>query len=183
MVRLCLLALARVACEPRAAASPELPSATVTAAAAEAGAEPVASSAASSPAASAAPVALQSGGAVEGALGMVSSEDELATKAGVEVLAAGGNAIDAAIAVAYALAVTHHSAGSLGGGGFMIVHLANGQTHAIDYRETAPAKASAALNDSNSPRARTVTCLRRYPVWWRVSSWRATSSAACRVSV
>jgi gamma-glutamyltranspeptidase / glutathione hydrolase len=94
-------------------------------------------------------VVLKAGGAgaVEGRFGMVSSEDALATRAGVDVLARGGNAIDAAVAVGYALAVTHHAAGSLGGGGFMIVHLASGETHAIDYREKAPAKATAALNE------------------------------------
>lgn len=94
-------------------------------------------------------VTLQPGGAaaVEGVHGMVSSEDPLATRIGVEVLARGGNAIDAAVAVGYALSVTHHAAGSLGGGGFMIVHLANGETHAVDYREIAPASATVALNE------------------------------------
>lgn len=85
--------------------------------------------------------------AASGSAGMVASEDVEATNVGVSVLAAGGNAVDAAIAVAYALAVTHHGAGSLGGGGFMVVHLADGTTHAIDYREKAPAKATVKLND------------------------------------
>jgi gamma-glutamyltranspeptidase/glutathione hydrolase len=147
MVRLCLLALALLACEPRSADSPAPPASASASAAASAGRQVAGSASVASIASSAPLVMLKAGGAVESARGMVSSEDELATKAGVEVLAAGGNAIDAAIAVAYALAVTHHSAGSLGGGGFMIVHLASGETHAIDYRETAPAKATVALND------------------------------------
>lgn len=88
------------------------------------------------------PPPLKAGGSVSSRYGMVASEDPVATKVGVEVLANGGNAIDAAVAVGYALSVTHHSAGSLGGGGFMIVRLANGETHAIDYREMAPARAT-----------------------------------------
>jgi gamma-glutamyltranspeptidase / glutathione hydrolase len=78
---------------------------------------------------------------------MVASEDAHATQIGAEVLAAGGNAIDAAVAVGYALAVTHPVAGSLGGGGFMVVRLKDGTVHAIDYREMAPAKATQAAND------------------------------------
>jgi gamma-glutamyltranspeptidase/glutathione hydrolase len=72
--------------------------------------------------------------------GMVAAQEKRATRVGVDILKAGGNAVDAAVAVGFALAVTHPQAGNLGGGGFMLVHLAErNQTIAIDYRETAPA--------------------------------------------
>ncbi|WP_430911356.1 gamma-glutamyltransferase [Methylobacterium sp. sgz302541] len=86
--------------------------------------------------------------------GMVSSQEALATHVGVAVLEKGGNAIDAAVAVGFALAVTLPRAGNLGGGGFMMVHLAKtGEDIAIDYRETAPAAATATmfLNASGEP--------------------------------
>lgn len=74
--------------------------------------------------------------------GMVSSQEQLATRVGLEILKQGGNAVDAAVAVGFALAVTLPRAGNLGGGGFMLVHLAESrQTVAIDYREMAPAAA------------------------------------------
>lgn len=73
--------------------------------------------------------------------GMVASSDEIASRVGVEILKQGGNAIDAAVAVGLALAVTLPQAGNIGGGGFMVVHLADGRNTTIDYRETAPAKA------------------------------------------
>ncbi len=86
------------------------------------------------------PIRLASGGkaAVRGSAGIVSSVESHATRAGVEVLERGGNAIDAAVAVGFALAVTHPSAGNLGGGGFMIVKLRDGSSTAIDFREIAP---------------------------------------------
>jgi gamma-glutamyltranspeptidase/glutathione hydrolase len=73
--------------------------------------------------------------------GMVVSEHPEASRAGAEVLAAGGNAVDAAIATGFALAVTHPSAGNIGGGGFMVVRFPDGATTALDFRERAPASA------------------------------------------
>ncbi|MGA2133861.1 MAG: gamma-glutamyltransferase [Bryobacteraceae bacterium] len=73
---------------------------------------------------------------------MVVTVEQHATDAGVAVLEAGGNAVDAAVAVGFALAVTHPSAGNIGGGGFMLVRLAEGRTAFIDFRERAPEKAS-----------------------------------------
>ncbi|ALF91113.1 gamma-glutamyltransferase [Campylobacter jejuni subsp. jejuni HN-CJD07035] len=74
--------------------------------------------------------------------GLVLSSHELANKIGKEVLDKGGNAIDAAVAVGYALAVVHPAAGNIGGGGFAVIHLANGENTTLDFREMAPLKAS-----------------------------------------
>lgn len=73
---------------------------------------------------------------------MVVTRETHATDIGNAVLASGGNAVDAAVAVAFALAVAHPSAGNLGGGGFMLIRLANGKATFIDFRERAPASAS-----------------------------------------
>lgn len=74
--------------------------------------------------------------------GMVVSSHYLASQVGVEILKKGGNAVDAAIATGFALAVALPGAGNIGGGGFMLVRLANGETRAFDFREKAPAAAS-----------------------------------------
>ncbi|HEV2022890.1 MAG TPA: gamma-glutamyltransferase, partial [Terriglobales bacterium] len=73
---------------------------------------------------------------------MVASVHELASQAGVEMMQAGGNAVDAAVATGFALAVVHPQAGNLGGGGFLLLRMANGETHFLDYREKAPAAAT-----------------------------------------
>ena len=77
--------------------------------------------------------------------GMVVAQEALAARVGADILQRGGNAIDAAVAVGFALAVTYPRAGNIGGGGFMIVHRSSGEETAIDYRETAPH----AINDKS----------------------------------
>src|SRR5271167_1245162 len=73
---------------------------------------------------------------------IVTSVHELASQAGIEMLRAGGNAVDAAVATGFALAVVYPQAGNLGGGGFLLLRNANGKTHFIDFREKAPAAAT-----------------------------------------
>src|SRR5438045_180943 len=74
--------------------------------------------------------------------GMVVAQEPLAADVGLAVLKSGGNAVDTAIAVGFALAVTHPSAGNIGGGGFMLIRLAGGETTVLDFREAAPQKAA-----------------------------------------
>lgn len=79
---------------------------------------------------------------VEAPQAMVVSGAPIASAVGRDILRAGGNAIDAAVAVGFALAVAHPEAGNIGGGGFMVIRMADGHVHTIDYRETAPAAAT-----------------------------------------
>ena len=74
--------------------------------------------------------------------GMIVSASKIASEVGIEILKKGGNAIDAAVAVGFALAVTYPSAGNLGGGGFMVIHFSNGSNTSIDFREKAPMNAN-----------------------------------------
>lgn len=79
---------------------------------------------------------------VEAKRAMVVSEQRIATEVGVNILKAGGNAIDAAVAVGYALAVVNPCCGNIGGGGFMVIHLANGKNTVLNFREKAPLQAT-----------------------------------------
>jgi gamma-glutamyltranspeptidase/glutathione hydrolase len=98
--------------------------------------------------------------AVRAAKAMVVSDEALASEAGVEILKKGGNAVDAAVAVAFALAVVEPEAGNIGGGGFMLVRLADGRAGFVDYREEAPQKATREMylrpDGSVDPEASTV---------------------------
>ncbi|MGH3282088.1 MAG: gamma-glutamyltransferase, partial [Trebonia sp.] len=76
---------------------------------------------------------------------MVVTAQHLATEVGVKILKEGGNAVDAAVAVGYALAVVQPCCGNIGGGGFMVIHLADGKNVFLDFREKAPLKARPAL--------------------------------------
>ncbi len=90
----------------------------------------------------AAPFAAASAQPVHAQHAMVVSVHDLASQVGVGIMQAGGNAVDAAVATGFALAVVHPAAGNIGGGGFMLILMADGKTHFLDYREKAPAAAT-----------------------------------------
>ncbi len=98
------------------------------------------------------PLTAASSDPVFGENGMVVSTSRQASEAGIEILKKGGNAVDAAVAVGFALAVTSSSNGNIGGGGFMVAAMTDGQTFTLDYREKAPAAAhrDLFLNDSGN---------------------------------
>lgn len=91
------------------------------------------------------PVRAQDDGVVRTTRGVVSSQQWIASQVGADVLSAGGNAVDAAIATGLALAVTHPTAGNIGGGGFMVIRFPDGQATTIDFREKAPLEAHAEM--------------------------------------
>ncbi len=92
----------------------------------------------------------QTGRPIKAKNGMVVSASSLASKVGVEILKNGGNAVDASVAVGFALAVTYPYAGNLGGGGFMVLHLKDGKNTSIDFREKAPISAHKDMYLDNS---------------------------------
>jgi len=113
--------------------------------------------------------ALPSQAAAESEHGMVSSVHYLASDIGAEILRKGGNAVDAAVAVGFALEVVYPFAGNLGGGGFMMVHLASGKDVFIDYRETAPASASRDMYLGSDGKALPMRDPKGQMVGWRAS--------------
>ena len=115
--------------------------------------------------------------AVRGAKAMVATDEELGSKAGVEILQRGGNAVDAAVAVAFALAVVEPAAGNIGGGGFMLVRLADGRTSFLDYREVAPAAATRDMYIQPDGKLDKEASVIGYSRWrfrerWRGWNWR-----------
>jgi gamma-glutamyltranspeptidase / glutathione hydrolase len=138
-----LLGLCFSACQRSAPAEPPANPAAAPAANAQAGNSSAANGAPDPghPGAAPPPVSAEPGVAV-GTHGAVSSAERAASDVGVAILKQGGNAVDAAVAVGFALGVTHPTAGNIGGGGFMVVRFPDGTSTSIDYREMAPRAAS-----------------------------------------
>ncbi len=90
--------------------------------------------------------------------GMVVTADSIASAVGLAVLERGGNAVDAAVAVGFALAVTYPEAGNIGGGGFMLLRMPDGSSHSIDFRETAPRRSTPGMY-TGAPDASVDGCL------------------------
>ncbi len=113
--------------------------------------------------------------------GMVVTAQHLATEVGVDVLRRGGNAVDAAVAVGYALAVVYPAAGNLGGGGFMTLQLADGRKTFLDFREKAPLAASAnMMRPATSSRERRPPAISPSASRERSRAWRRHSPGTGR---
>ncbi len=123
-----------------------------------------------------------------GAHGAVATDQAIASQVGLGVLQAKGNAVDAAVAIGYTLAVTYPGAGNIGGGGFMLIRLADGTARFIDFRETAPAAATEKMYQDAAgnvvPERSTVGALavggarHAWPAW----SSRASATAPARAT-
>ena len=113
---------------------------------------------------------------------MVAAQEQRAARIGVGILDRGGNAVDAAVAVGFALAVTYPRAGNIGGGGFMVIHLAKGNRDiAIDYRETAPAAASETMFLDSQGNAGSGEVARQRAFRRRARHGRGSCVGACKI--